>query len=117
VKETHIRKTIKELVEPSIRRSLADREMNQEMLMMIKGLQTKIAEVEEVVLEGREKGTLFDDLYNKLANANVVTSALEVSMEEQFELVNASVQTCIKAEKDNAANFVTISKEVRSFRS
>ena len=86
------------------------------MMLIIQGINNKLGEIEETILQKKQKGTLFDDLYNKLANSSVEVSALQVEMGKQFNLVNDKVLQCNSAEKDNAANFTALSKEVRSFR-
>lgn len=62
--ETHVRKLIRDLVEPTMQRASEDREVVNETKRVLNLVSRRLHELEYIIYKGNERNTIFDDIYN-----------------------------------------------------
>lgn len=65
--ENHIRRQMQDLLEPTVIKQLADREVVLEMKSQLKGISKWVDELEYIVFKSKEKNSIFDNIFDKIS--------------------------------------------------
>jgi hypothetical protein len=66
--EAHMRKQLRELIEPYVNRATQDRELVQETKRQFNTVNKRLRDLEATVLKGADVGTIFDEYNSKLCD-------------------------------------------------
>ena len=64
--ETHVRKLIRDLIEPTSQRASEDRELVNETRRQLSQVSKRVTELEYIIYKGNERNTIFDDIFNRI---------------------------------------------------
>ncbi|CDW81758.1 UNKNOWN [Stylonychia lemnae] len=81
--ETHVRKLIRDLIEPTTQKATEDRENVNEVKRIMNNVSKRVYELEYIIYKGSERNTIFDDIYNKMNQMVVETNLLNEKLKEE----------------------------------
>eukprot|EP00347_Sterkiella_histriomuscorum_P020570 403337299 len=114
--ETHVRKLIRDLIDPFANKASEDREVVNETRRQLTHVAKRLHEIEYIIYKGNERNTIFDDIYNRVNQQNIEMNLMEEKIKEEvFKLVK---RHDISEDRIQASESTqnTINQQIRGFQ-